>query len=102
MKPWREIRSQKLSEEQLEQLDAELEQDLINYEVQILRVSLGLPVEEPAFQDSYIAQKPSQTEERLGKKIVTLKRYIEPLGGTLHFTAVVNGKHVNLLQNTEQ
>jgi hypothetical protein len=102
MKPWREIRSQKLSEEQLEQLDAKLEQDLIDYEVQILRVSLGLPVEEPTFQDNYVIPKPSQAEERLGKKIITLKRYIEALGGTLHFTAEINGKHVDLLQSVEQ
>lgn len=96
MKNWHTIRAQKLSEAQLENIDAAIEEELLELDLRELREVSGLTQVELAARVGITQSELSKLERRNNQRVATLRRYVQALGGTLELTAVVNGKRIRM------
>jgi transcriptional regulator with XRE-family HTH domain len=93
---WQDLRSQKFSPEELRQIDAEVEEDLLEMDLRSLREAVGLTQAELARRVEVTQSQLSKLERRDDHRFSTLRRYVEALGGTLEVIAVLEGKRVRL------
>jgi len=97
-KKWSDIRAQKFTPEELNQIDQEIERDLLEMDLRTLREAVGLTQGELAQRVEITQSQLSKMERREDHRISTLRRYVEALGGSLEICAVVNGKRIKLAE----
>jgi len=97
-KKWSEIRAQKFTSEELQQIDEEVELELLEMDLRALREAVGLTQGELAQRVEITQSQLSKMERREDHRISTLRRYVEALGGSLEICAVVNGKRIKLAE----
>jgi len=97
-KKWSDIRAQKLSPDELRQIDQEIEGELLQMDLRALREAAGLTQGELAQRVEITQSQLSKMERREDHRISTLRRYVEALGGNLEICAVINGKRVKLAE----
>jgi len=97
-KKWADIRAQRFTPEELNQIDQEVESELLEMDLQALREAVGLTQGELAQRVAITQSQLSKMERREDHRISTLRRYIEALGGKLEICAVVNGKRIKLAE----
>jgi DNA-binding XRE family transcriptional regulator len=93
---WQEIKAQKFSADQLQQIDNQVEQDLLEMDLRALREAAGLTQEELAQRVAITQSELSKLERREDHRISTVRRYVAALGGELEIVAVVDGKRILL------
>lgn len=98
LRTWQEIRSKKFSPDQLKEIDAEVERELIEMDLRALREAMGLTQEELAAKVEITQSQLSKLERREDHRVSTLRRYVEALGGQLEIIAVIGAKRVRLAE----
>jgi predicted transcriptional regulator len=93
---WEETRAKKFSPAQLAQIDAEVEQELIEMDLRAVRELAGKTQVEVAVEVEMTQSEVSRFEKRSDVRLSTLRRYIEALGGELEISAVLGDKRVRL------
>ncbi len=93
---WQEIRSKRLTAEQLRQVDESVEQELLEMDLRTLREAMGLTQEELAERITITQSQLSKMERRDDHRISTVRRYVAALGGELEIVAVVGDKRIVL------
>jgi|SRR4051794_4090032 hypothetical protein len=83
----------KISPERRARIQAEVEQELLEMNLQELRKAAGVTQAEVAAKTGMAQADVSREDHRLS----TLRRYVEALGGELEVSAVVNGRRVRLV-----
>jgi len=97
-KKFSDIRAQRFTPEELNQIDQEIERDLLEMDLRTLREAAGLTQGELAQRVEITQSQLSKMERREDHRISTLRRYVEALGGSLEICAVVNGKRIKLAE----
>jgi DNA-binding phage protein len=87
----------KLSPERRARIQAEVEQELLEMNLQELRKAAGVTQADVAAKTGMAQADVSRTESREDHRLSTLRRYVEALGGELEVSAVVNGHRVRLV-----
>ena len=95
-KPWREIRDQKLSVEQRQQIDEEVERELVEMDIRAIRELLGKTQEDVAMLTQMTQSEVSRFEGRRDHRLSTLSRIVGALGGELEVIASFGDKRVRL------
>jgi predicted transcriptional regulator len=93
---WQEIKANKFSPDQLQQIDIAVEQELLEMDLRALREAAGLTQEELAQRVAITQSQLSKLERREDHRISTVRRYVAALGGELEIVAVVDGKRILL------
>jgi DNA-binding XRE family transcriptional regulator len=98
LKKWAEIKAQRFTPEELNQIDQEVEGELLEMDLRALREASGLTQGELAQRVEITQSQLSKMERREDHRISTLRRYVEALGGSLEICALVNGKRIKLAE----
>jgi transcriptional regulator with XRE-family HTH domain len=98
MKKWSDIRAQKLTAAELQEIDQEVERELLEMDLRALREAVGLTQGELAQRVEITQSQLSKMERREDHRISTLRRYVEALGGNLEIYAFINGKRIKLAE----
>ena len=93
---WSDIKAKGRSPEHLARLDREVEQDVLEMNLRLLRESTGKTQEELAALAEMSQSELSRVEKREDHLLSTLRRYVTALGGELEVTAILDGKRVKL------
>src|SRR2546425_12841484 len=93
---WKDIKNKRLTAEQIEKSDRQIDRELIEIELRDLRQLLGLTQEQAAKLAEMTQSELSKAERRTDRRISTLRRIIEALGGELEVHAVFKDKDVKL------
>lgn len=96
MKTWQEIKNKDFSEEEIKQLDALVNYELVKMTLQEIRKNLGLTQEELARTLELSQPELSRFERSNNPLLATLRRYIEALGGELEIQVVLGNKRITL------
>jgi len=95
-KRWADIKKGKLSPEQEREVDEAVRRESVSITLRELREAAGKTQVETAKIAEITQAELSRFEARDDRKISTLRRFVEALGGRLEITAVMNGKRVLL------
>jgi len=87
----------KLSPERRARIQAEVEQELLEMNLQELRKAAGVTQADVAANTGMAQAEVSRTESREDHRLSTLRRYVKALGGELEVNAVVKGRRVRLV-----
>jgi DNA-binding phage protein len=87
----------KLSPERRALIQAEVDQELLEMNLQELRKAAGVTQADVAAKTGMAQADVSRTESREDHRLSTLRRYVEALGGELEVSAVVNSRRVRLV-----
>jgi DNA-binding XRE family transcriptional regulator len=87
----------KLSPERRARIQAEVEQEMLEMNLQELRKAAGVTQADVAAKTGMAQADVSRTESREDHCLSTLRRYVHALGGELEVNAVVNGRRVRLV-----
>jgi DNA-binding transcriptional regulator YiaG len=98
LRTWQEIRAKKFSPDQLKEIDAEVERELLEMDLRALREAVGLTQEELAAKVAVTQSQLSKLERREDHRVSTLRRYVEALGGNLEIFAVIGGRRIRLAE----
>lgn len=93
---WSEIKAQKFTAEQIQQIDEAVEQELLEMDLRALREATGLTQEELGQRMAVTQSQLSKLERRDDFHFPTLRRYVTALGGQLGIVAVIDGKGIRL------
>jgi transcriptional regulator with XRE-family HTH domain len=93
---WNDIKNKGLTPEQIEESDRQIERELLEMELRDLRQLLGLTQEQVAKIAEMTQSELSKAERRSDRRISTLRRIVEALGGQLEVHAIFNDKDVKL------
>jgi len=93
---WSDIRNEKMTPAQIERVDRQVERDLIELELAELRQKLGLTQEQVAKLAEMTQSELSKAERRSDRRISTVRRIVEALGGKLEVRAVFKDKNIKL------
>ena len=93
---WQQIKTQKFTPDQIQEIDTAVEQELLEMDLRTLREAIGLTQEELALRVETTQSQLSKMERREDHRISTVRRYVTALGGELEIVAVVNGKRILL------
>lgn len=96
---WSEIRSQKFSPAELQEIDREVASELLEMDLRALREAAGLTQGELAQRIEITQSQLSKMERREDHRISTLRRYVQALGGSLEICAVIGGKRIKLAES---
>lgn len=95
-KSWQEIKSRKRTPEQIEQLDALVQEDLLELTLRELREASGKTQVELAELVETSQAQLSRVESRHNHLLSTVRKYVEALGGELEVVAKIDGKRIVL------
>jgi DNA-binding Xre family transcriptional regulator len=93
---WQDLRQQKLTPQQLEAIDREVEQDLVELDLRAIRELLGKTQVDLAEATDMTQSEVSRLERRPDVRLSTLKRVVEALGGEIEIFATFGDKRVRL------
>ncbi|MFO0563842.1 MAG: helix-turn-helix transcriptional regulator [Polyangiales bacterium] len=96
VKKWSEVKGSRLSPERVKAADAKGEALAAELTLAQLREAAGKTQIEVAELTEQTQGELSRFERRDDRRISTLRRYVEALGGELEVVAIVNGKRVPL------
>lgn len=96
VKKWAEVKASRLSPERVEASERRAREKVAELTLAELREAAGKTQTELAELTEQTQGELSRFERRDDRRISTLRRYIEALGGELEVFAVVNGKRVPL------
>jgi len=95
---WSEtLAKSKLSPERRARIQADVEQELLEMNLQELRKAAGGTQADVAAKTGMAQADVSRTESPEDHRLSTLRRYVKALGGELEVNAVVNGRRVRLV-----
>ena len=95
-RPWQEIKAQKFTPDQIQEIDTAVEQELLEMDLRALREAVGLTQDELALRVDTTQSQLSKMERREDHRISTVRRYVTALGGQLEIVAIVDGKRILL------
>ncbi|MFO0591697.1 MAG: helix-turn-helix transcriptional regulator [Polyangiaceae bacterium] len=95
-KKWAEIKAKGRTNEEIAQLDAEIERELLAMNLRALRESVGKTQEELSALANLSQAELSRFEKREDHLLSTLRRYVEALGGRLEVCAVFGDRKIKL------
>jgi hypothetical protein len=93
---WQDVRKQKLTPQQLEEIDRTVEQDLLAMDLQAVRELIGKTQADVAAVSDMTQSEVSRLERRPDVRLSTLKRFVEALGGEVEIFATFGDKRVRL------
>ncbi len=93
---WQELRKQKLTPQQLEEVDRDVEKELMEMDLRAIRELLGKTQEDLAEATDMTQSEVSRLERRPDVRLSTLKRVVEALGGEIEIVATFGDKRVRL------
>ena len=93
---WEEIKDRDFTEEEIEDLEQEIDDELVRMTLQELRKDLGLTQEQLATVMDLSQPELSRVERGKNPLLATLRRYVEALGGELEVQVVLGDKRVTL------
>src|SRR5215510_12423970 len=93
---WQDLRRQKLTPQQLEAIDREVEQELVEMDLRAIRELLGKTQVDLAAATDMTQSEVSRLERRPDVRLSTLKRVVEALGGEIEIFATFGDKRVRL------
>lgn len=93
---WDDVRRRKLSPEQLDKIDREVERELLEMSLAELRDELGVTQAELAEAAKMAQGDVSRIERRRDHLVSSLRRVIKALGGELRITAKFKNKEIEL------
>lgn len=94
---WSSVKAGGRSQEHLGRLDREVDQEVVEMNLRLLRKSTGRTQEELAAEIAMSQPELSRVEKREDHLLSTLRRYVVALGGELEVNAILNGKRVRLV-----
>ena len=97
-KKWSDIKAQKFTPTELQQIDQEIQSELLEMDLRALREAAGLTQGELAQRVKITQSQLSKMERREDHRISTLRRYVEAIGGSLEICAVIKGKRIKLVE----
>ena len=95
-KSWKEIKNRGRTPEQLEQLDALVQEDLLELTLRELREASGKTQVELAELVETSQAQLSRLESRHDHLLSTVRKYVEALGGELEVVVKIDGKRIVL------
>jgi DNA-binding phage protein len=93
---WDDIKRRKLSPERLASIEARADQEVLEMNLRAVRELVGMTQVEAATSAEMTQSELSKTERRGDRRLSTLRRYIQALGGELEIFAVFGDKRVRL------
>jgi len=93
---WQDLRKQKLTPQQLNAIDREVEQELVEMDLRAIRELLGKTQVDLAEATDMTQSEVSRLERRPDVRLSTLKRVVEALGGEIEIFATFGDKRVRL------
>ena len=93
---WQDLRKKKLTPEQLEQIEREVERELLEMDLRAIRELVGKTQVDVAEAINMTQSEVSRLERRQDVRLSTLKRFVEALGGELEVFAAFGDKRVRL------
>jgi hypothetical protein len=93
---WQDLRRKKLSPQQLEAIDREVEHELVEMDLRAIRELLGKTQEDIAEATAMTQSEVSRLERRADVRLSTLKRFVEGLGGEIEIFATFGDKRVRV------
>ncbi len=93
---WTDVRQKKLSSQQLDEIDREVEQELLEMDLKAIRELIGKTQVDIAIVTDMTQSEVSRLERRSDVRLSTLKRYVEALGGEVEVFATFGDKRVRL------
>lgn len=96
VKKWSEVKASRLPPERVEAAERRASAKVAELTLAELREASGKTQTELAALTEQTQGELSRFERRDDRRISTLRRYVEALGGELEVVAIVNGKRVHL------
>lgn len=93
---WRDIRSKGKSPERLAAIEAAVERELLDMELRDLREAAGMTQIELADLLDLTQVEVSRFERRDDRRVSTIRRYVEALGGELEIVANFGDRRVRI------
>jgi len=93
---WQDLRKQKLTSQQLEEIDRDVERELVEMDLRAIRELLGKTQVDLAEATDMTQSEVSRLERRPDVRLSTLKRFVEALGGEIEIFATFGDKRVRL------
>lgn len=93
---WREIRAKKMTPEKVASLDREVERELLEMDLREIREAAGRTQVEVADALEATQAEISRFERRDDRRLSTLRRYVEALGGELEVVATFGDRRVRI------
>ncbi len=93
---WDDVRREKLSDEEIAEVDRAVADELLEMDLRAVRELLGLTQEQVAELAAMTQSEVSRMERRSDHRISTLRRVVESLGGELEVVANFGDKRVRL------
>jgi hypothetical protein len=99
---WEDLKKRRHTPEQIEKIRADAKKEVAEYTLRQLREASGKTQMEMAALTEMAQSELSRFESRDDRKVSTLRRYVEALGGELEITAVINGRRIPLADTTPE
>jgi hypothetical protein len=93
---WKDLKREKISEDRLAEIEAEVEQEILEMNLVAVRELLGKTQVELAQAMGSSQPEVSRAERREDHLVSTLREYVRALGGELELTARFGDKSVRL------
>ena len=93
---WQDLRKQKLTPQQLEEIDRDVERELVEMDLRAIRELLGKTQVDLAEATDMTQSEVSRLERRPDVRLSTLKRIVEALGGEIEIFATFGDKRIRL------
>jgi DNA-binding Xre family transcriptional regulator len=93
---WQDLRKQKLTPQQLGEIDRDVERELVEMDLRAIRELLGKTQVDLAEATDMTQSEVSRLERRPDVRLSTLKRVVEALGGEIEIFATFGDKRIRL------
>jgi len=93
---WQDVKRRKLSPQQIDRIEREVEEEILEMNLQAVRELLGKTQVEVARAADMDQSEVSKAERRKDHLLSTLRRYVEALGGEIEVVAHFGDKHIRL------
>lgn len=93
---WQDIKRRKLSPEQIERIEREVEDEIVEMNLRAVRELLGKTQVDVARAADMDQSEVSKAERRKDHLLSTLRRYVEALGGEIEVIASFGEKRIRL------
>ncbi len=93
---WNDLKRERVSEDRLAEIEAEVEQEIVEMNLAAVRELVGKTQVEVAETAGSTQSEVSRSERREDHLVSTLRQYVRALGGELELTARFGDKSVRL------
>jgi hypothetical protein len=93
---WTDVRKSRLTPEQLAEVDAQVQQDLLEMDLRDIRESLGLTQAQVAQAAEMTQGELSRAESRADHRVSTLRRIVKALGGEIDIVVRLGDRSIKL------